>query len=186
MNIPELKPWERLEHELVGDFRIFQLAKESFIKPDGSTHSFYVLYSSDWVNIVPITPEGRVVLIKQFRPGSMEVTIEVPGGMVDQTDNDPCQAAKRELMEETGYEAETIIKTATIRPNPAILRNRCHQFIALNARPTGQTHFDSGEYVVTFEADWNDVEKMMQDGRIDHALVLNALNSAKSFLGSKR
>jgi 8-oxo-dGTP pyrophosphatase MutT (NUDIX family) len=180
VNLPDLRPWTRLATRILGDYRIFQLAQEDYSRPDpGRTHSFYVLFSTDWVNVVPVTPEGRVVLIRQFRPGSMEVTIEVPGGMVEPGDRDPAESARRELEEETGYTADRIVKTGAIRPNPAILRNRCHQYVAFGARPLGRTNLDEGEDCRAFEADWDEVDAMVEDGRIDHALVLNAIAFAK-------
>ncbi len=181
-----MRPWPRLSSRVIGDFRIFRLAEEVFEMPGAAgTHSFYVLYSQDWVNVVPVTPEGRVVLIRQFRPGTCEVTIEVPGGMVDQGE-DPARAALRELEEETGYCAESVIRTGRVRPNPAILRNTCHMFVALGARPVGHTRMDEAEDVETFEATWDEVEAMVRDGRIDHSLVLNTLAFARNALGAAR
>lgn len=176
----KMRPWPRLDSRVIGDFRIFRLAEETFEMPGGSrTHSFYVLWSADWVNVVPITPEGRVVLIRQFRPGTCEVTIEVPGGMVDEGE-DPADAAMRELEEETGYRAERVIPTGRVRPNPAILRNTCHMFVALQARPVGRTQMDEAEDVETFEATWEEVDALVRSGRIDHSLVLNTLTFARA------
>lgn len=177
-----IRPWTRLSSRVLGDYRIFRLAEEDFDMPAGAgTHSFYVLLSADWVNVVPVTPEGKVVLIRQFRPGTCEVTIEVPGGVVDEGE-EPAQAALRELEEETGYRAESVIPTGRVRPNPAILRNFCHMFIALGARPVGRTRMDDAEIVETFEASWDEVEEMVRSGRVDHSLVLNTLTFAQRAL----
>jgi uncharacterized protein (TIGR00725 family) len=176
-------PYRRLSHRVVSDHRIFQLAEEVFERPDGSpSHAYSVLLSVDWVNVVPVTPEGRVVLIRQFRAGSAEVTIEVPGGMVDAEDPDPSFSARRELEEETGYTVESVVRTGILRPNPAFLRNRCHMFLALGARPDGTVHLDETEDVEPFEATWAEVATMMADGRIDHSLVLNTLSFARRAL----
>jgi len=177
---PDLAPWPRLSQREIGDFRIFSLVEEEYARPEpGRTHPFFVLLSRDWVNVVPVTAEGRVVLIRQFRPGAEEVTIEVPGGMVETGDRDPADAALRELEEETGYTAERIVKTATVSPNPAILRNHCHMYLATGVRPLGRTNQDEGEDVHAFEATWDEVDAMVRDGRIDHGLVLNSLMFAR-------
>lgn len=172
--------WTRRSRKTLGNFRIFDLVEEEYVAEEvGRSHSFYVLLSTDWVNVVPVTPEGRIVLIRQFRAGTGEVTIEVPGGMVDPGEDDPADAALRELEEETGYTAENIVKTATVRPNPAILRNRCHMYLASGVRPLGRVNQDAGEDVHAFEATWEEVDAMVRDGRIDHSLVLNTLLFAR-------
>lgn len=181
-----MRPWPRLSSRVLGNFRIFRLAEEEFEMPGGAgTHSFYVLLSEDWVNVVPLTPEGRVVLIRQFRPGTSEVTIEVPGGMVDKGE-DPACAAQRELEEETGYRAEALFPTGRVRPNPAILRNSCHMFVATGVRPIGRTRMDEAEDVETFEATWDEVDALVRSGRIDHSLVLNTLTFARRALSERR
>ena len=145
-----------------------------------------MLLSPDWVNVVPVTPEGRLVLIRQFRPGSREITIEVPGGMVDARDADPSKAALRELEEETGYKASKVVSTGKVRPNPAILRNWCHMFLALGVTPSGRTSQDPGEDVHTFLASWDEVDEWVRSGLITHSLVLNALTFARRWLDEHR
>ncbi len=176
---PEPAPWRRIDRVDRGNFRIFRMVEEFYEAPGMKLdHGYYVLESQDWVNVVPITPEGNVVLIRQFRAGTAEVTIEVPGGMVDEGE-DPRTAGLRELEEETGYRAGAIVRLAAVRPNPAILRNTCHMYLALDVTPTGRTNFDPGEDIYTFEASWAEVHAMIADGRIDHSLVLNALDFAR-------
>jgi len=175
----EPAPWRRVDRADRGDFRIFRMVEEYYEAPGMSLgHGFYVLESPDWVNVVPITPQGDVVLIRQFRAGTAEVTIEVPGGMVE-AGEDPGAAGLRELEEETGYRATRLVRLGAVRPNPAILRNTCHMYLALDAVPTGRTNFDPGEDVHAFEVPWDEVQAMIADGRIDHSLVLNALDFAR-------
>jgi 8-oxo-dGTP pyrophosphatase MutT (NUDIX family) len=175
-----LAPWPRLSEKVLGRFRIFDIVEEEYERPDGApSHSFYVLRTSDWVNVVPVTPEGRVVLIRQFRPGTQEITIEVPGGMVEPSEPDPAASALRELEEETGYVADSIALTASIRPNPAILRNRLHMFVATGARPSGRVNLDAGEDVESFEATWDEIDGMVRRREITHALTLTALMYAR-------
>ena len=187
VNMPDMKPWAKLSGRVVGDFRIFSLVEEEFLRPavDGraeKTHPFYVILSCDWVNVVPITPQGRVLLIRQFRSGTEEITIEVPGGMVESTDVDPAETARRELEEESGYQAERIIPLRSVRPNPAILRNWCHLFMATGVRPVGNMNWDEGEEVRPFEATWDEVDELVRSGAINHSIVLNALASARQYL----
>jgi 8-oxo-dGTP pyrophosphatase MutT (NUDIX family) len=177
----DLHPWHLREEKVIGRFRIFDVAEEWYDRPDGKpVHSFFVIRTADWANVVPVTPDGKVVLIRQFRPGTGEITVEVPGGMVEPAEGgDVAVAALRELEEETGYVAERIEPLASIRPNPAILRNWQHHFVAHGARKARSTRFDEGEDVRTFEATWDEVDAMVRDGRISHSLTLTALLFAR-------
>ena len=100
-----IKSWQKTGSEYLGDFRIFRIRADSSRSPrTGIVHRFFVLESPDWVNVIPLTSEGKVVMIRQFRHGTEDVTLEVPGGMVDREDGDSSVSAARELREETGYE----------------------------------------------------------------------------------
>jgi len=134
-----------------------------------------VLDSTDWVNIVPVTPQGNIVLIRQFRHGTASVVWEIPGGMVDAEDETPAHAAHRELLEETGYSAEQVDFLGAVHPNPAIQNNRCHSFVAHHARPTGTQHLDGSEDIAVQEVPWPGVQEMIRSGEITHALVISAL-----------
>ena len=176
------RPWRRVAGKEVADFRIFRMASEVYARPDGAgEYDFYVILSDDWVNVVPVTDEGKVVLIRQWRAGSDEVAIEVPGGMID-AGEDPAAAAARELAEETGYGCREVLRTGKLRPNPAIQRNFLHTFVAVGARRDGPPHLEEREDIDCFEATWDEVDALIRDGRIDHALVLCALNSARRVL----
>ena len=130
--------------------------------------------STDWVNVVPVTPEGNLVLIRQFRHGTASVVWEIPGGMVDPEDKSPEFAAQRELLEETGYKAEKFQFLGVVHPNPAIQNNLCHTFLAHNARPYQAQKMDGTEDIEVQEVSRDETEKMVARGDISHALVLTA------------
>ncbi len=179
-----IHPWPRRSSTVRGRYRIFDVAEEEFDRPDGAaSHSFFVIEAADWVNVVPITPDDRVVLVRQFRVGTGEVSIEVPGGMVDPGEADPSAAALRELEEETGYVAESIAHSASIAPNPAILRNHLHMYVARGVRPIGAAHPDADELVEAFEATWDEIDAMVRAGQVTHALTLTALLYARYLKG---
>jgi len=134
-----------------------------------------VLDSNDWVNIVPVTPAGNLVLIRQFRHGTSSVVWEIPGGMVDAEDPTPEHAALRELREETGYEPERVAFLGAVHPNPAIQNNRCHTFVARNVRPAGSQQLDGSEDIAVEEVPWPRVLEMIDRGEITHSLVITAL-----------
>ena len=166
--------WKKLATRLIGDYRVFRLREDQSLSPrTGRAYTFYVLESPDWVNVVALTPAGQVVLIRQYRHGTEEVTLEIPGGMVDAGES-PATAAARELLEETGYEAEEIIPIGLVAPNPAILNNRCHTFLARNARPVRPPQFDGSEDIALELAPLETVPELVRSGRISHALVIAA------------
>lgn len=166
--------WKKLATRLIGNYRVFQLREDQSLSPrTGRTHTFYVLEAADWVNVVALTPAGQVVLIRQYRHGTEEVTLEIPGGMVDEGEA-PSAAAARELLEETGYEAEEIIPIGVVTPNPAILNNHCHTFLARNARPVRPPQFDGSEDIAFELTPMENVPELIGSGRISHALVIAA------------
>src|SRR3712207_5675049 len=96
------------------------------------THSFYTLKSRDWCNVIPITEDGKVVLVRQFRIGSAGHTLEFPGGVIDHEGEDEKASALRELSEETGYAplpGAKCISLGAALSNPAMINNRTHSFI---------------------------------------------------------
>ena len=171
----KIKPWQRLDSETVYSCRIFSLQKNRSRSPrTGKTHDFFVLDSTEWVNIIPVTPNEEVVLIRQYRHGTDDITLEIPGGMVDQEDVSPLHAARREMQEETGYDSDDIIPLGAIHPNPAIQANRCHSFLARNVERVGEPHFDTTEETEVTLVPVGELPELVRQGRITHALVVVA------------
>lgn len=167
--------WEKLNTEPLADYRIFNMRQDTRRSPrTGNEHGFYVLEAPDWINVIPVTSEGNVIFIHQFRHGTERITLEVPGGMVDEADDDPGTAARRELLEETGYAAEEIIHIGSVEPNPAFLNNQCHSYLALNARWLQTPEFDGAEDIVVEEIPLTAVSQLITSGKISHALVICA------------
>ncbi|MCB8983061.1 MAG: NUDIX hydrolase [Ardenticatenaceae bacterium] len=170
-----VEDWEMLQSETLANYRIFTVRQDTRRSPrTGNVHNFFVLDAADWVNIIPITPDGKVVFIRQFRHGTAAVTLEIPGGVVDETDADPQTAAYREMLEETGYDARQIIHIGIVEPNPAFLNNRCHTYLALGACWKQAPQFDGAEDISTEEIDLTAVPSLITSGQITHALVVAA------------
>ncbi len=173
---PAIRPWPLLASKVLHAFPIYTLRRDTRRSPrTGKQHDFLVLDSRDWINVVPVTPAGNLVLIRQFRHGTASMVWEIPGGMMDQEDEGPEQAARRELLEETGYEAERMTFLGAVHPNPAIQNNRCHTFLAHDVRPRQAQKLDGAEDIEVREASWAEVSRMVDGGEISHSLVLTAL-----------
>lgn len=170
-----IKHWAKLRSKMLGDYRVFNLRQDTSRSPrTGQAHDFFVLETGDWVNVIPITPEGKVVLIRQFRQARETITLEIPGGMVDAADDSPKESAARELFEETGYQADELVHIGTVAPNPAILSNQCHTYLALNALAVGEPLLDGSEDIEIELVDLLEIDALITSGQIDHALVIAA------------
>lgn len=140
----------------------------------GKKKEFYRFGFPDWVNIIALTPERDLVLIRQFRYGSNRMEIEIPGGMVDKNEH-PVDAGCRELLEETGYAGKKARIIGKVCPNPAIQRNYCHTVLVEDAMRVSEQRFDDMEDIECMVKSEEDVLELLDSGQIDHGLVLNAL-----------
>lgn len=141
---------------------------------NGREKEFYLFDFPDWVNVVAVTPDNKLVMIRQFRYGSRRSEIEIPGGMIDPGE-DPVTAACRELQEETGYVGSDPVIIGKVCPNPAIQRNFCYTVLVRGVRKTASRALDDMEDIECFLLSYEEVEALVQDGTINHGLVLNAL-----------
>jgi 8-oxo-dGTP pyrophosphatase MutT (NUDIX family) len=168
------KPWEVISTIRDKSYRVFALRKDTALSPrTGKTHDFFILESSSWVNVIPLTKDNQVVLVRQYRHGTGEVTLEIPGGLVESKDT-PEQAAWRELAEETGYGAEEMISLGFVFPNPAIQNNKCFTFLAKNAMQVGEQDQDGGEDIEILLKPLSEIPGLIRTGVISHSLVVAA------------
>ena len=164
--------WTRKESKSVADCRVFKVREDRCKRDsDGKAASFFVIENPDWVNILALTKDNQVVLIEQFRHGSEEIILEIPGGMID--GGEPAEtAAKRELVEETGYSSDEFIYLGKSRPNPAIQNNWIYHYAALDSEKTRDTNFDEHESVVTKLVPLSDIPSLIAVGAITHSLAI--------------
>jgi ADP-ribose pyrophosphatase len=165
--------WRRQSSEIIADCRVFRVRRDVSVSPHrGSAHDFFVLESSDWINIIPLTAREEVVMIEQYRHGSEEVTLEIPGGMVDAGES-PQAAAAREMLEETGYAAtREVLSLGKVRPNPAIHNNWIHTFLSRDVSLRQKPVIESTEHTVVRLVPLADIPRLISDGTINHALVV--------------
>jgi 8-oxo-dGTP pyrophosphatase MutT (NUDIX family) len=146
---------------------------------DGDRREALVLEPADWVNVVALDSarasrqEARVVLVRQWRFGVEQFTLEIPGGAVD-TGEEPLDAARRELAEETGYHARSWQPLGVVEPNPAIQSNRCSTWLATDLERRGPGSGVDGEEIEVVSLCLPDVETAIANGEIRHALVVAA------------
>ncbi len=172
------RKWRTLDNERVYSTPIFDLHKRKSAHPRRGERNFYILDVPSWVNIIPLTPEREVVMVKQYRHGISDFTLEIPGGMVDPEDPNPAHAARREMNEETGFDSDTIIELGWVNPNPAIQPNICYSFFAPNVREIGAKHSnpDGSEETEVTVVPLDSIKDLIASGKISHALVIAAFS----------
>jgi len=143
-----------------------------FSKAD-STMPFTIVNTSDWVIIVPELSNGKFVLVKQFRIGTENTTLEFPGGAISAGEN-PKEAAKRELNEETGLVPGHMIFLGRINPNPALMSNCCFAYYATNCQYKNSLNLDTFEDIEVVEYTQKKLHELINNGDITHSIVLSA------------
>lgn len=168
------KPWRRLRTGATHDFTILKIREDTVADPrNGAEHPRVIIDAPDWVNVIAVTPDDQVILIRQFRFGVWENCLEIPGGMVDPGE-DPRTAAIRELEEETGYRPREVRSLGSVHPNPAIQTNRCHTFLALGCERAHAGEQDHGEDITVELHPRATLHALVASGEISHSLVVAA------------
>ncbi|MDH3626029.1 MAG: NUDIX hydrolase [Acidobacteriota bacterium] len=176
-----MKPWRRLEARRVEACKIFDLDHVRFERPEGvGSEWFYVVESIDWINVIAIDDDHRVLMVRQYRFGIEDFTLEIPGGMCDPGEQ-PLESARRELREETGFEADRWDDLGWVHPNPPIQNNRCFTFLARGLRRVGDPRPDPNEAFEQMVVPLADVSRLILERRITHALVLAAFHRYQLF-----
>ncbi len=166
-----MRQWWPEKRERLVHHRILTLWRHHLAAGDDRREAL-VMDAPEWVNVVPLTGDGRVLLVRQWRFGVARQTLEIPGGMVDE--GDPRAAAARELEEETGHRAGRLEPLGVLHPNPAFLSNRLNVFLATDLQRIGEPVGDGSEEIELETAGLDEIPEMIVDGRISHALVVAA------------
>lgn len=156
------------------DFRIFS-AYQQRATHEGSSRegNFTVIDSPDWVNVIALTPDEEVIFVRQYRHGTGQITLELPGGMVDPGE-DFKHAGLRELKEETGYSGHETCLLGVVDPNPAFMNNQCGLILVQNARKTGPQELDCNEVIEVVSYPLSQVRALISTGQVTHSLVVSA------------
>lgn len=135
---------------------------------------YYVLEYPNWVNIVAFTKENDIILVKQYRHGAGKEFLEIPGGVIDDGE-EALAAAKREMLEETGYTFDSIEKLVDLYPNPATSTNITTTFLARGGVKVKEQALDDQEEIDVILVSLEEAKKLLKDNKIGQALHAAAL-----------
>lgn len=173
------RPWKRTRTLRSDDYQILQVREELFADPrSGEEHPRVIIDADEWANVVALTPDDRVVMVRQWRFGSQAAGLEIPGGVVDQGEA-PADAAARELDEETGYRAASVEPLGWLWPNPASFTNKQHVFLARGCERVHDGTPDGSEDLVVELVPRSAIPRLIRSGEIRHALHVAALYLAR-------
>jgi 8-oxo-dGTP pyrophosphatase MutT (NUDIX family) len=169
--------WKEKSRTKVFSCPVFSIHETSSLSPEGDDKRFTVLDASDWAIVIPVveTERGKAfVMVRQWRHGSRELSLEFPGGVLEPGE-DPAEAAVRELEEETAYAPGKIGKLGEMSPNPALMSNRVHFFLAESLEHRRVRHLDEDEFLDVEIIQAEEVFLNMGRPPYIHALMASAL-----------
>jgi ADP-ribose pyrophosphatase len=175
---PKTPPWTLEEDEAILRTRVFTVhrrRRRSALRPE-RVADFYVMECADWVNVIALTDDARVVMVEQYRQGTDDITLEIPGGLVDPGEG-PLEAGLRELREETGFASDRPgALIGCVAPNPALQSNRCHTALVRGVARVGAQDLDNNEEIAVRCVPLGEIPGLIRAGVITHALVVAAFH----------
>jgi len=179
-----MSKWKVLSTEELFKSGLFRLRVDKCELHDGRIMPRYYTFDfPDWVQAVAVTSGGEMVMMTQYRHSANDVFLEVAGGSLDPRLNEtPLAAAQRELLEETGYSSSRWTSLGVHYPNPALMSNRLHTFLALDCEKKAEPKLDPYEDLTVELMCVQDVYKAVREGKITHSLILASLFMAEPHL----
>lgn len=180
---PPPDPWTLERSERVVEDRWITVRADRCRTAEGVlVDPYYVLEYPDWVQIVAMDDEDRILLVEQYRHGLGVVSLELPCGAIEPGDDDPLAAARRELAEETGFEADRLELVATLAPNPANQNNLCHVILARDLSEGRGRSDDPTERVLVHRREIEEVRRLAMSGGIVQAMHVAAIAMVFAYL----
>ncbi|MBC7589315.1 MAG: NUDIX hydrolase [Chitinophagaceae bacterium] len=175
--------WRIIESKYVFKDRWFIARADKCAMPDGKIiEPYYVLEFPNWCNVVVVTEDEKLVMVRQYRHAIQETIIELPGGVIDAGET-PEQSAIREIAEETGYAVDSVELLYSADPNPATNDNHAWFFLARNAKPIAQQKFDDAEDMDVMLYSKEEAKRLLMENKIQHGMQVGALYAAMIKLG---
>jgi ADP-ribose pyrophosphatase len=176
--------WKILSSEYLFKDIWFTVRKDRCETPMGKIIDPYYVYEfPTWVAAVPVTEDGRIVMVRQYRHALGEVCIEIPGGCVDDTDNNPQEAIARELLEETGYSFSSFEYLGKISANPSSNNNLLHMFLARGGKKVAEQKLDANEEIEVVYLTIDELKQLLKENKIIQAMHVSCMLYALERMG---
>lgn len=168
--------WKVIASEYLFNDRWFRVRKEVCETPQGKIVDPYYVYDfSTWVGALPVTADGKIIMVKQYRHALGETCIEIPGGCVDDSDKNLEDAIAREVLEETGYSFTSYEYLGRISPNPSTNSNLLHMFLAKGGKKVAKQQLDDNEEIEVMELSTEELKKLIRENKIVQAMHVSCI-----------
>ena len=165
-----IERWKTLKSQVVFDHKWYTLRRDHVELPNGHVmDDYFVSVRPDVVLTFPITEDGHVLFVRQYKHAAADIFIELPGGVIDAHETNPLEAAKRELLEETGYTTDDMEPLLQVIDNPTKDTNKIYFYLAHKVRKVADQDLDESEHIEVLKVPLQEVEPMILDGQINVA-----------------
>lgn len=170
-----MNQWKVRRSDYVLQSRWLTLRSDSCEIPQGGiVDPYYVLEYPDWVQVTAFNSEDDILITRQYRHAVGQVCVEIPCGEIEKNET-PLEAAKRELLEETGYTSGNFISLGSPHPNPARQNNRVYGFMACDCSKTDEPLLDQTECIESLLISVTEILDLIDTNRFSSALHISCL-----------
>lgn len=176
--------WKTLDSTYLFKENWFTVRKDKCQRADGKIiDPYYVFEFPEWVTALAVTADNKVLMVRQYRHGLGEVGLELPGGCVDDTDENYEDAIRRELLEETGYAFESAHYLGKISANPSTNSNLMHMFVATGGQKIKDQDLDDNEEIDVLTLSFEELNTLIEEKRIAQAMHISTIVYGLRYLG---
>lgn len=163
----EIKPWEIEKSEIVFHNKWVTIRRDAVKLPNGLLiDDYYVNVRPEVVIALPLTKDGKAIMVRQYKHGGKEIFLEFPGGVFDAATETPLEGALREMREETGYCSEDMIYLGKVFDDPTKDTNCIHFFLAKNAYKKFDPEPDPTENIEVLEVPFDTIPELIKTNKM--------------------